>query len=192
MPRPRVAMRQIREVLRLTFGERLSRRQVGAATGVPVTTVSDYIQRARAAGVGWPLPAGLDDEGLERLLYPPAAPSRVARPAPDWGYVHRELRRKGVTLQLLWLEYRQAHPDGYGYSQFCNLYRAWAQQVDVVMRQVHRAGEKLFVDFPGDRIPIYGRDAGEVALEAELFVAVAGPPATCTRRRFPPRSCCTG
>ena len=185
MPRPRAAMRQIREVLRLTFGERLSRRQVSAATGVAQTTVCDYVGRARAAGVGWPLPADLDDEGLERLLYPPAAPSRAARPAPDWGYVHRELRRKGVTLQLLWLEYRQAHPDGYGYSQFCNLYRAWARQVDVVMRQVHRAGEKLFVDFPGDRIPIYGRDAAEVVLEAELFVAVAGASSYLYAEAFP-------
>ena len=185
MPRPRSAMRQIREVLRLTFGERLSRRQVSAATGVAQTTVCDYVGRARAAGVGWPLPADLDDEGLERLLYPPAAPSRAARPAPDWGYVHRELRRKGVTLQLLWLEYRQAHPDGYGYSQFCNLYRAWAQQVDVVMRQVHRAGEKLFVDFPGDKIPIYSRETGEVGLEAELFVAVAGASSYLYAEAFP-------
>ena len=185
MPRPRAAMRKIREVLRLTFGEQLSRRQVSAATGVAVTTVSDYVGRARAAGVSWPLPAGLDDEGLERLLYPPTAPSQAARPAPEWGYVHRELRRKGVTLQLLWLEYRQAHPDGYGYSQFCNLYRAWARRVDVVMRQVHRAGEKLFVDFPGDRIPVCSRETGQVVLEAELFVAVAGASSYLYAEAFP-------
>ncbi|HYA53645.1 MAG TPA: IS21 family transposase, partial [Streptosporangiaceae bacterium] len=156
-----------------------------AATGVAQTTVCDYVGRARAAGVGWPLPADLDDEGLERLLYPPAAPSRAARPAPDWGYVHRELRRKGVTLQLLWLEYRQAHPDGYGYSQFCNLYRAWTRQVDVVMRQVHRAGEKLFVDFPGDKVPVCSRETGEVVLEAELFVAVAGASSYLYAEAFP-------
>ena len=185
MPRPRVAMRKIRDVLRLTFGEGLSRRQVSAAAGVPVTTVSDYVGRATAAGVGWPLPGGLDDAGLGALLYPPARPSRDARPAPDWNRVHKELRRKSVTLQLLWLEYRQAHPDGYGYSQFCNLYRAWRAGVDVVMRQVHVAGEKLFADFPGDTIPIVDQRTGELLLRAELFVAVAGASSYLYAEAFP-------
>lgn len=174
MPRPRVDMRKIREVLRLTFAEGLSRRQVGAAAGVPFTTVSDYVGRAVAAGVSWPLPDDLDDAGLEALLYPPTVPSAVARPAPDWGYVHQQLRRKGVTLQLLWLEYREAHPDGYGYSQFANLYRRWRGGIDVTMRQAHKAGEKLFVDFPGDTFPVYDRHTGEIGLRAELFVAVLG------------------
>ena len=185
MPRPRVAMRKIREVLRLTFGEGLSRRQAGASAGVPVTTVSDYVGRAIAAGVGWPLPEGLDDAGLEALLYPPARPKGDPRPAPDWGYVHKELRRKSVTLQLLWLEYREAHPDGYGYSQFCNLYRSWRGGVDVVMRQSHRAGEKLFVDFAGDTIPVWDRRTGEVSLRAELFVAVAGASSYLFAEAFP-------
>jgi transposase len=185
VPRPRIAMRKIREVLRLTFGEGLSRRQVSAGAGVPVTTVSDYIGRATAGGVGWPLPEGLDDEGLEALLYPPAPPACDARPVPDWGQVHKELRRKNVTLQLLWLEYRQAHPDGYGYSQFCNLYRAWRGRVDVVMRQAHTAGEKLFVDFPGDTIPIWDRRSGELLLRAELFVAVAGASSYLFAEAFP-------
>jgi hypothetical protein len=174
MPRPRIDMRKIREVLRLALGEELSRRQVAAASGVPLTTVNDYLRRAAAAGLKWPLPGDLDDAGLEALLYPPAAPSVVARPVPDWQRVHKELRRKGVTLQLLWVEYREAHPDGYGYSQFANLYRAWRGSVDVTMRQVHVAGEKLFVDFPGDTVPVWDRRAGEVALRAELFVAVMG------------------
>ena len=178
-------MRKIRDVLRLTFGEGLSRRQVSAAAGVPVTAVSDYAGRAAAAGVGWPLPEGLDDEGLEALLYPPALPSRDARPVPDWGYVHKELRRKNVTLQLLWVEYREAHPDGYGYSQFCNLYRSWRGGVDVVMRQVHTAGEKLFVDFPGDTVPVWDRRTGEVLLRAELFVAVAGASSYLFAEAFP-------
>ena len=160
MPRPRVDMRKIREVLRLTFGEGLSRRQVGAAAGVPFTTVSDYVGRAVAAGVSWPLPEGLDDAGLEALLYPPAVPPAVARPAPDFDRVHRELRRKNVTLQLLWLEYREQNPDGYGYSQFCNLYRRWRGGIDVTMRQVHRAGEKLFAGFPGDTLPVWDRATG--------------------------------
>ena len=174
MPRPRIDMRKIREVLRLALGEELSRRQVAAASGVPLTTVNDYLRRAAAADLKWPLPGDLEDAGLEALLYPPAAPSVVTRPVPDWQRVHKELRRKGVTLQLLWVEYREAHPDGYGYSQFANLYRAWRGQVDVTMRQSHVAGEKLFVDFPGDTVPVWGRRTGEVAMRAELFVAVLG------------------
>jgi transposase len=185
MSRPRIDMRKIREVLRLTFGEGLSRRQVSAASGVPFTTVSDYVGRAVAAGVGWPLPGGLDDAGLEALLYPAAVRSAVARPAPDWAYVHRELRRKGVTLQLLWLEYREAHPEGYGYSQFANLYRQWRGQVDVTMRQSHKAGEKLFVDFPGDTFPVWDRRTGEIVMRAELFVAVLGASSWLYAEAFP-------
>ena len=174
MPRPRIDMRKIREVLRLALGEELSRRQASAASGVPLTTVNDYLRRAASAGLKWPLPGELDDAGLEALLYPPAAPSVVTRPVPDWQRVHKELRRKGVTLQLLWVEYREAHPDGYGYSQFANLYRAWRGTVDVTMRQSHKAGEKLFVDFPGETVPVFDPRTGEVALRAELFVAVMG------------------
>ena len=174
MPRPRVAMRKIRDVLRLSFSEGLSRRQVSLSLGIPFTTVADHVARAKAAGLSWPLDDDLDDVALEQLLFPPVVPSNVARPAPDWPYVHRELRKKSVTLQLLWLEYREAHPEGYGYSQFANLYRLWRGHVDVVMRQTHRAGEKLFVDFPGQQIPIYDRRSGEVILMAELFVAVSG------------------
>ena len=174
MPRPRIAMRKIREVLRLALGEELSRRQVSAASGVPLTTVNDYLRRAASAGLKWPLPGELDDAGVEALLYPPTSPSVVTRPVPDWGRVHKELRRKRVTLQLLWMEYREACPDGYGYSQFANLYRQWRGTIDVTMRQSHVAGEKLFVDFPGDTVPVFDRRTGEVALRAELFVAVMG------------------
>ena len=174
MPRPRVAMRKIRDVLRLTFEEGLSRRQVGLSLGLPHTTVADHVRRATAAGLSWPLPEGMDDRTLEELLFPPVAPSTVRRPEPDWSHVHRELRRKGVTLQLLWFEYRELHPDGFAYSQFANLYRAWRGRVDLVMRQHHRAAEKLFVDFAGQTLPIYDRRTGEVATSAQLFVAVSG------------------
>jgi transposase len=184
MPRPRIAMRKIREVLRLAQGEGLSRRQVSAASGVPLTTVSDYLHRAAAAGLKWPLPGDLDDAGLEAQLYPPATPSVVARPLPDWRHVHTQLRRKGVTLQLLWLEYREANPDGYGYSQFANLYREWRGQADVTMRQSHKAGEKLFVDFPGDTVPVWDR-TGEVVMRAELFVAVLGASSWLYAEAFP-------
>jgi len=185
MPRPRIAMRNIREVLRLALGEELSRRQVSVASGVPLTTVNDYLRRAAAAGLKWPLPGDLDDAGLEALLYPPAQPTGSARPLPDWGRVHKELRRKHVTLQLLSVEYREAWPDGYGYSQFANLYRQWRGQVDVTMRQSHNAGEKLFVDFPGDTIPVWDRRTGEVALRAELFVAVMGASNYLYAQAFP-------
>ena len=175
MPRPRLAMRKVRDILRLAHGQGLSRRQVGAALGVPFTTVADHLRRAEAAGLGWPLPEELDDGALEALLFKKdPAPPADARPLPDWHGVHRELRRPGVTLTLLWLEYREIHPDGYGYSQFCHRYRRFVGTLDLVMRQEHRAGEKCFVDFPGQRLPIYDRRTGSVAFEAELFVAVLG------------------
>jgi hypothetical protein len=143
VPRPRIAMRKIRDVIRLALGEGLSLRQVGLSLDLPFTTVGDHVRRAHAAGLSWPLPDELSDADLERLLFPPPAPSNVTRPMPDSAYIHRELRRKGVTLELLWLEYREVHPDGYGYTQFVHHYRTFKGQVDVVMRQVHRAGEKL-------------------------------------------------
>jgi transposase len=166
-------MRKIRDVLRLNLGEGLSRRTVGAAVGLPYTTVADYLVRARAAGLTWPLPEAMDDADLEARLFPAAPRAAVARPPPDFGAVHTELRRKGVTLELLWVEYRERHPDGYGYSQFCNLYRQWQRRVDVVMRQEHRAGEKLFVDFAGQTVPVVDPGTGEI-LQAQIFVAVLG------------------
>src|SRR5579859_1834519 len=169
-------MRKVRDILRLAWGQGLSHRVVGAALGVPFTTVADHLRRAKAVGLSWPLPEDLSDAALEALLFDkePAPPTQ-ARPMPDWQYIHKELRRPGVTLMLLWLEYKEAHPsDGYAYSQFCRHYRAFEGHLDLVMRQEHRAGEKLFVDFPGQRLAIYDRRSGEVALQAELFVAVLG------------------
>src|SRR5437763_10662851 len=153
-------MRKIRDVLRLSLHEGLSLRQVAASVQMPFTTVGDHVRRARAAGLGWPLPDGLDDDALEALLFESAALPAEPRPLPDWQKVHVELRRAGVTLMLLWLEYREAFPDGYGYSLFCAHYRRWQRRIDVVMRQEHKAGEKLFVDFPGRRIPIYDDATG--------------------------------
>ncbi len=175
VPRPRSAMRKIREILRLALGEGLSRRKVGAATRLPYTTVTDHLVRARAAGLGWPLPDDMDDAQLEARLFAPVAPppARELRPLPDWPTVHRELRRPGVTLALLWMEYKASHPDGYQHSWFCAAYRRWQGHLDVVMRQEHRAGEKLFVDFAGQTIPIVDADTGEV-WGAQLFVAVLG------------------
>jgi len=168
-------MRKIRELLRLHLGEGLSRRQAAIAAGMPYATAADHLARAARAGLGWPLPAGLDDGQLQaRLFVPPSArPPTELRPVPDWTLVHHELRRKGVTRQLAWLEYRERHPDGFGYSWFCQTYRSWQGRLDLVMRQEHRAGEKLFVDFAGMTIPITDPDTGEV-WQAQLFVAVLG------------------
>jgi len=168
-------MRKVRDILRLRFDQGLSLREVSAALGVPFTTVADHARRAAEAGLSWPPPEGITDHELEALLFAkePAPPSET-RPVPDWHHVHRELRRPGVTLTLLWLEYKEVHPDGYAYSQFCRHYRLFQGHLDLVMRQEHRAGEKLFVDFPGQRLPIYDRRSGEVHLWAELFVAVLG------------------
>ena len=174
MPRPHISMRKIRDLLRLSFGEGLSTRQTAASLQMPHTTVCEHLKRARAAGVGWPLPEGLDDDGLEALLFPRGPASPASRPMPDWRKIHLELKRPHVTLMLLWLEHKEAFPEAHGYSQFCEHYRAWRRGVDLVMRQEHKAGERLFVDFPGRRIPIYDETTGEILFEAELFVAVLG------------------
>jgi transposase len=169
-------MRKIRDVLRLSAGG-LSKRKIAVSLGIGATAAGDCIRRARRAGLAWPLPDDLGDEALEARLFPASvslAAIKARRPQPDWPAIHRELRRKGVTLQLLWVEYREACPDGYGYSQFANLYRQWRGTIDVTMRQSHKAGEKLFVDFPGETVPVWDRRTGEVALRAELFVAVMG------------------
>jgi transposase len=172
MARPRTAMRDIREVLRLTHEAGLSERQIATSLRLAASTVHRYLDRAGRAGLSWPLPEELDDAALERLLFPPLPPATVPRTPPDFGWVHRELRRKGVTLQLLHMEYQQANPDGYQYSQFCWLYQQWAGRVDLVMRHDHRAGDKLFVDYAGHTIPIYPPDGS--VWQAELFVAVLG------------------
>jgi transposase len=148
MPAERLSMRKIRELLRLRFENRLPQRAIAESLGLSQSAISTYLSRARAAGVFWPVPEELDDAQLEALLFPPP-PGTPAdqRPTPDWAWVHRELRRPNVTLALLWEEYRAGAPDGFGYSWFCDLYRGWAGRLKPTMRQVHLAGEKLFVDF---------------------------------------------
>ena len=153
MSRPRITMRNIREVLRLSLHEGLSLRQIGGSLAISPSALGDYLRRAKRAGITWPLPDGLSDDALEALLFPPAPTSSRARAMPDWGYVHLELRRPHVTLTLLFDEYREQHPDGYGYSQFCTLYRRFAKKVDVTMRFTHKAGERMFVDFAGSTMP---------------------------------------
>ena len=167
-------MRKIKEILRLKWVQGLSNRRIAASGGIGRPTVAEYLRRAAEAGLSWPLPADLDDARLERLLFPPPPDlSAQARGIPDWAYIHQELRHKGVTLFLLWQEYRQTHPDGYQYSWFCEHYRAWQGKLDLVMRQDHRAGEKLFVDYAGQTVPVIDPATGEIR-EAQIFVAVLG------------------
>jgi transposase len=174
MPAQRLSMRKIKEVLRLCWGQGLSKRKTARSCGISRPAVDEYLRRAEEAGLSWPLPAELDDGALERLLFPcaPRLPA-AARALPDWSTIHRESKRKGVTLFLLWQEYRERHPQGYQYSWFCEHYRAWQGKLDVVMRQDHRAGEKLFVDYAGQTVPVVDRLTGEVR-EAQIFVAVLG------------------
>ena len=173
MAQSRLSMRKIRDVLRLSAAG-LSKRQIAASLGIGPTAAGACLRRARETGIGWPLPDDLDDDALERRLYPaPAAESKDWRSLPDWPAVHRELRRKGVTLQLVWEEYRATHPDGYGRSWFCELYRAWEGRLSPTMRQAQVAGEKLFVDYAGTTIDIVDTATGEVHA-CQLFVAALG------------------
>ena len=173
MPGPRLPMRKIHDVLRLSAAG-LSKRKIAASLGVSATAAGECIRRARRAGLSWPLPDGQTDEALERLLFPPpAVAAKDRRPQPDWARVHRELRRPGVTLQLLWEEHRAVHTDGYGYSHYCELYRAWAARLSPTMRQSHVAGERMFVDYAGTTLAVIDASTGEVRT-AQLFVAVLG------------------
>ena len=166
-------MRTVREILRLHLEHGLSQRAIARACSVSPTTVGDHLARIRQAGLLWPTVSALDDSSLKTMLFPgePAVVSR--RPMPDFDYLRTEMKRKGVTLQLLWEEYRAIHPDGYSRTQFFDLYRKSSKAVEPVMRFAHKAGEKLFVDFSGDTPSHVNRETGEV-VQAELFVAAMG------------------
>jgi transposase len=169
-------MRKLKEVLRLRYELGLGQRQIARSCSIGQATVHEYLKRAQAAGDAWPLAEGWDDRRLEEALFGPT-PRRAdlsPRPTPDFAELHEELQRHPhLTLQLVWEEYRRDHPDGYAYSRFCELYREWRQRLDVVLRQEHKAGEKLFVDYAGDTIPIYDPTGGPER-QASVFVAVLG------------------
>jgi transposase len=166
-------MRKIREILRLNFDAHLSARQIAKSCKISPATVLKILKAAETAGISWPLPEGLDDTALENMLYRKPSICSINRPAPDPEYIYRELKRKHVTLTLLWHEYKLAHPDGLMYSQFCEHYRKWRGSLDICMHQDHKAGEKLFVDWAGDTFPIVDRQTGEVR-KAYLFLATLG------------------
>ncbi len=175
MPAERVSMRCVREILRLKHVCGASDRAIARSTGVARSTASDYLARAAAAGLTWPLPGTLTDAALEALLFVGTgiAPGTRRKTEPDWPALHRELRRPGVTLMLLWQEHREREPDGYGYSRFCELYGRWESRLSPTMRQVHPAGERLFVDYAGQTVELVDPATGEIR-QAQVFVAVLG------------------
>ena len=166
-------MRKIEAVLRLHHECGRSNRAIAQAVRASPTTVGDYLRRARLAGLAWPLPDGMSEAALEAALFPPLPAAAVKRAEPIWAAVHRQVGRSGVTLDLLWQEYRECHPDGYQYSGFCEHYRAFARSLPVTLRQSHAPGERLFVDYSGQTVTIIDVATGEER-QAQIFVAVLG------------------
>jgi len=170
----RLSMRKIKEVLRLKWQNGCRNKQIATSCNIARSTVREYLRRAQEAGLSWPVDPNLDDTALENLLFPVREAGTIfERQMPSMEYLFGELKRKGVTLQLLWYEYKQSNPDGYQYSQFCNLYRQWIKKLDVTLRQEHRAGEKLFIDYAGQTVSIVDRKTGEIT-EAQIFIAALG------------------
>ncbi len=172
MPARRLSMRKIVELLRLQ-AEGLSVRQVADSLGLPRSTVADYIGRLKQAGLTWPLPDEVNEAELLERLFGAECARAGARPMPDWAAVHAERKRPGVTLRLLWLEYKQVHPDGYQYTQFCEYYNRWRARLDPVLRQAYKAGEKVFVDYAGQTMPVVDPETGEVR-QVQIFVGTLG------------------
>jgi transposase len=171
MATERLSMRKTREILRQKWELGRSHRQVGESLGISLGVVSLALDRARKAGLDWAAAATLAEDELEARLYP--ATVAATRPLPDFGKVHAERRRPGVTLELLHLEYLEQYPAGYRYTQFCERYREWLKSHRLTMRQEHRAGDKEFVDYSGKKPAIVDRETGE-RIEVELFVAALG------------------
>lgn len=169
----RLSMRKISEVLRQRHEVKRSYRDIARSLNISISTVSEYLWRAKAAGIHWPLPEGISEQDLYDKLYLPVAQTVPERPLPDWDWVHQELRRKGMTLRLLWREYRDSYPNGLGYTWFCILYRRHVKDISPVMRQIHKGGEKTFVDYAGMTMPWIDTITGEIH-EAQIFVGCLG------------------
>ena len=175
MSTERVSMRKIKEVLRL-HAAGLAQRAIAAHCKLSNGVVCKYLRLTQAAGLSWPLPEEWNDRDIERRLFPPVVKTSAPRAhkEPDFAAIYQELKRKGVTRQLLWEEYRQAHPeDSYRYTQFCQRYHDWKDRLQRSLRQTHRAGEKLFVDYAGPTVPVVDTRTGEINT-AQIFVAVLG------------------
>lgn len=173
MAYPRITMRKLKELLRLNFDTPLSQNAIAKSLRLSPSTIHDYLLRFKVSGLSWPLDESIDDKTLEKMLFPGVTTAKQREDIPDWAYVHQELKKPGVTRALLWSEYKQDHPKGYEYSQFCEYYSRYAKKLHVTMRQVHRAGEKLFVDYAGRTMPITDPSTGEVR-QTQIFLAVLG------------------
>lgn len=174
----RTSVKDIRSILRLTYEQGLSVREISARLKISKTTISTYLYRAREAGiVCWPLPREADDDAyLERIVFRlMGRPSRDTS-EPDWPLIARELKRKGVTLTLLWQEYRASHPDGYGYTWFCDTYAAFTRKMNPTFRNRHESGAVMQTDYAGQTVPLIDPQTGEIS-QAQIFVAVL--PASC-------------
>ena len=183
-------MRRTSEILRLKYEVGLSNRQIARSCGLTHTTVSNYLSRVLAAGLCWPLSEGLDEDRFQALLFPDTSEDfRPPRPLPDMDRIHKELRRKHVTLRLLWEEYRADCPEGYGYTQFCEYYKRWKSKLDVTLRQRHVAGEKTFVDWAGQTLKRRDPHTGDDR-PAFLFVAVLGASSYTYAEAFPDQQLC--
>ena len=180
-------MRQVIEILRLKHEHQLSVRQIGRSCGLAPSTVGDYLLRAEAAELGWPLPEGLSESDIEARLQAVASarvPGTPPPPVPDWGHLHAELRRPNVTLRLLWQEYIRVDPSGLKYSRFCERYQQWRKALEPTLRQVHVPGEKMFVDWAGQTVPIQNPADGSHQ-PAFLFVAALGTSGKIFAEAFP-------
>ena len=177
MPRQRLSMRRIKQLLTMRFGAGASARSIAQELGIAPSTVREYLSRAAAAGIAWPLAADVTDESLMARLFHNAGVRAGARhhAEPDWAALAREFKRPGVNLLVLWEEYRAVHPEGYAYSRFCQLFREFERRLSPTMRQSHMAGHKAFVDYSGKLVPITDPVTGVVST-AEIFVAVSGEP----------------
>ena len=173
MAAERLSMRKIREILRQKWALGRTHREVAQSLSIGLGTVSGVERRARAAGLRLGRRRGPAGRGPREAAVPAGPTGKGPRPWPDCGYLHAERRKPGVTLELLHLEYLEQHPDGYRYTQFCEIYRRWLKRRGLSMRQVHRAGEKCFVDYAGQKPRLIDPATGEV-IEVELFVAVLG------------------
>lgn len=173
MAKERLSMRKIREILRLKFDCNFSNRKIARSCSVARSTVATYLSLAKTAGLQWPIPDNLSDTEIYNLVFKNRDKSVNKRQMPSMEYIHNELKKKSVTLQLLWYEYKQNNPDGYQFSYFCELYQKWAKKLDISLRQRHRAGEKLFIDYAGQTVPIHDPETGKVT-QAQIFIAILG------------------
>ena len=167
-------MRNVEEVLRLN-AQGQSAREISGNTGMSRPSVATYLQKAKEKEIAWPLPDGMDAKALEQLLFPSPGSSDRTPAVPNWSEIATELQaHHHLTLQLLWLEFKEQNPNGLSYSRFCARYRDWKKKSEVVMYFEHRGGEKFFIDFAGDTVPIWDERTGDVRFEAQLFVGVMG------------------